>query len=98
MTDIIFVNQFDLEISEEQVLPLGLLSLSQVLKEEGLTAKICDFNGLYYQGKLGFSASYQVNMERMVDYLAKFDPIIVSFYTMANNYHVALSLCEQLKK
>ena len=98
MTDIIFVNQFDLEISEEQVLPLGLLSLSQVLKEEGLTAKICDFNGLYYQGKLEFSASYQVNMERMVDYLAKFDPIIVSFYTMANNYHVALSLCEQLKK
>ena len=44
MTDIIFVNQFDLEISEEQVLPLGLLSLSQVLKEEGLTAKICDLN------------------------------------------------------
>lgn len=98
MVDIVFVNQFDWEISSDYILPLGLLSLSQVLKTDGFSAEICDFNRLYCQGELKLSTDYHTNINRMVDYLIKLNPYIVSFYTMANNYHIALSLCQRLKE
>lgn len=98
MIDIVFVNQFDWEISNDRVLPLGLLSLSHILRTNGFSAKICDFNSLYHQGKIKLSTNYHINVERMVEYLDELKPCIVSFYTMANNYHIALSICERLKE
>ena len=98
MADIIFVNQFDWEISDEQILPIGLLSLSQVLKKDVIEAQICDFNWLYFQGKIKLNTNFHTNVDRMAHYLVELKPCIISFYTMAHNYHIALSICDMIKK
>lgn len=98
MTDILFVNQFDWDSRGGQVLPIGLLSLNQVLLKEGFKSHICDYNSVYARKELKLNTNYYVNQERMIQYLLKYQPRIVSIYTMANNYHTALSMCTLLKK
>lgn len=98
MKDIVFVNQFNLETINSNIMPIGLLSLCKVLKDKGYAAEIVDFNRIYVEHKLKLSREYYVNQERMGEYILKYNPCIVSVYTMANNLHTALSLCKYIKR
>lgn len=98
MDTVFFINLFDFSSSTYKETPIGICSLSEVLKRSGICrSEICDFNKLYYAGALKDKGSLTSNIRDMALFLINRGATIVSVYTMCNNYHVALLLCKDLK-
>lgn len=98
---IIFVNLCDYQaVYKNHNLPLGLLSLSTVIK--GSTcheAKVIDFNFLYSNEDNEFEVSkvLKENIKQDAMHLLAEEPDVISIYTMCNTYHIALLLAEKIK-
>ncbi|SHK02432.1 B12-binding domain-containing radical SAM protein [Paramaledivibacter caminithermalis] len=96
MFKIIFINSIDKYKSHLQI-PIGILSLATVLKNEDYDVEIIDFNHLFVHGLLETGCSTKENISIMGDYILKKQPSIVCFYTMCNSYHNSLILSKYIK-
>ncbi|WP_242855957.1 B12-binding domain-containing radical SAM protein [Ruminiclostridium josui] len=98
MKKVMFINLYDFSSLKRIQTPLGLLSLYFILKKKtDYDVEICDFNDVYYDGILQ-DDGFQKNIDCMVDYIIGKNPDLISVYTMCNNYHIALFLCEAIRK
>jgi radical SAM superfamily enzyme YgiQ (UPF0313 family) len=98
MKKVLFINLYDFTSLKRIQTPLGLLSLYFILKKKtDYDVEICDFNDVYYDGILA-DESFRENIDAMADFIIQKKPHIISVYTMCNNYHIALFLCEAVRK
>lgn len=77
--------------------PIGLVSLCTVLQEKGISAKIVDFTKLDVNDIIrseGFSNNY---IDRCAEIICSEGFCLVSFYTMANSYHISIKIAEKVK-
>lgn len=84
--------------SELDSFPIGLVSLCTVLKDKGIPSKIIDFAQLYYSKVISDRDLSENNIERYAEIICKEAFSVISFYTMANSYHISLKIAEQVKK
>lgn len=99
---ITFVNLFDYLMTPledvDRSLPLGILSLAQVINNNKRhSAQVISMKPLYISGAMKVSESFKSNIENDAQFLIHSNPDIISMYTMCNTYHVALSLAKKIK-
>lgn len=98
MKDVIFINTIDNRLDENKsYINLGTLSLATILKNNNYNVEIIDFNYLYRKDYLEYYNNYNEDIDNMVNYILKFNPKIVDFYTMTNSYYISLVLAKKLK-
>ena len=77
--------------------PIGLVSLCTVLQAKGISAKIVDFTKVdandILSGK-GYNHNY---ISRCAEIICAERFNVVSFYTMANSYHISIKIAEKVK-
>lgn len=86
----IFTNKLD-------SFPIGLVSLCTVLQSKGVSAQIVDFTKLDVNDiipKEGFSYNY---INKCAEIICSEGFQVVSFYTMANSYHISIKIAERVK-
>ncbi len=97
MSKILFVNLYDFVMLKPFDVPIGIQSLLRIVNNSDRhIAEICDFNNYYYENKL-IKKSLNEVIEDMTEVILSYSPDIVSFYTMCNNYYLAILLSKYLK-
>ena len=77
--------------------PIGLVSLCTVLKAKDIPAKIVDFTRLDVNDTIadeGYSDHY---ISRCAEIICSEKFNVISFYTMANSYHISIKVAEKVK-
>ncbi len=99
---ITFVDPFDYSlgtIEKPRKPPLGILSLTQVINNDGKhSAEVVSLSYEYYKNNTKLNKDFQENIKNDADIIASTFPDAVSIYTMCNTYHIALFLARRLKK
>ncbi len=99
MEKILFVNSIDMNYCADiPSVPLGILSLATILKNKNYDVEIVDFNVMKDEILLRKDISDEEKMNMMCEYILKFNPGIVDFYSMCNNYHNSIILSRYLKE
>lgn len=96
MFDIVLVNPVKIRDSYS-VLPLGTLTLGTILKNNGFSVLILDFNYLWEKGLLQKGEDIETTLNLMSSYLLELKPGIIGFSTNSSCHHVAIALSEQIK-
>lgn len=96
MSKIIFVKPPD-DIKKTNNYSIGLFSLGTILKKNGYSIRIIDFDYIITESLIKCSNDNNENIEFMCDYILKENPDIVDFYTMGNSYYLSVSLAKKLK-
>lgn len=78
--------------------PIGLVSLCTVLKNKGIYSKIVDFAQLYSDGIISTIDFSGNNINKFAEIIYSEGFSIISFYTMANSYHISLKVAEKVKE
>jgi radical SAM superfamily enzyme YgiQ (UPF0313 family) len=94
MNNIVFINSIQGDKGTEQF-SLGQLSLATILKRRNYNVNLIDFDYLYNKECMMQS---EKSIEEMINYILKFNPNVVGFYTMCNSYHISLELAKNLKE
>lgn len=96
---ILFVVPFDYMsfVRTVYVMPLGLLSLGTILKENKKDIEIIDFNYLFINKILEYSKEPEKNMDTMVEYLLDKSPDIIGFTSVSSTFHHVLFLSNLIK-
>lgn len=99
MIKVQFVNIFDFSDLTFNSMPLGILSLATVLKNnKNISAEVVDFHRLYEEEKILYSkTNLDENIERCCKYLIEREPQVISFYTMANTHAFAIMMARKIK-
>ncbi len=99
MIKVQFVNIFDFLDLTFNSMPLGILSLATVLKNnKNISAEVVDFHRLYEEEKILYSkTNLDENIERCCKYLIEREPQVISFYTMANTHAFAIMMARKIK-
>lgn len=84
--------------SELDSFPIGLVSLCTVLKEKGVASEIIDFAHLYSSEGITDRDFGENSIEKYAETICKEAFSVVSFYTMANSYHISLKIAERVKE
>ena len=75
----------------EQSFSVGILNISSILEEEGISNSIVDFNYLFSKSSVDFTA------EACAEYIDAIDSRLVAFGCMSNCYSFYLNIAEILK-
>jgi len=94
---VVFVNTIDFS-ADEKPMPMGILSLASILKNENVSVGIIDFDYLFRIGSMDHKSTLGANIDQMIEHILRLEPKVVSFYTMCNSYPVMLELASELKK
>lgn len=94
--DILFVNSINFDINSKSV-PLGLLNLATILKNNGYSADIVDFDYLIEDKIIELNENLDSVISQMSDYILEKHAKIISFYTMCNSYPITLKLAQYIK-
>lgn len=78
--------------------PIGLTSLCTVLRDKGIYSKIIDFARLSSREITLERAFSERNIEKCAKLICKEQFSVISFYTMANSYHITLKIAEKVKE
>jgi len=93
---IIFAFDFVTPIYDNSgIIPIGLLSLATIVKENGYDVEVVDLNAV--SRELGINSSDERN-ERLAAYIAGKEPAVVGFPTMCGSFHNILLLTRQIKR
>ncbi|WP_066498931.1 B12-binding domain-containing radical SAM protein [Abyssisolibacter fermentans] len=92
---VIFVNAISKFKYEE--LYIGPLLLAKILKDNGYEAEIVNFSYLHNIGELKSNVFEDGNTAELGDYLINKEADVISFYTMANSYHLSLEIAEYIR-
>lgn len=95
--DIVFVNSINF-VQQIESLNSGTLILAKILKDKEFDSKVIDFDALLYNGNFELGKDIHETLSKMAKYILKYNPKIVSFYTMCNSYPFTIKLAEELKK
>lgn len=97
--DVGFVNLFNPVGIGGNLKPLGLLQLHNVLEDSNISSKVFDFNHIYSQSdsELKLYNNRLINAHNAVKYILKYNPKIISIYTMCSNIQEAIRFCEIVK-
>ncbi len=79
------------------IMPLGLLSLATILKENNEDVEIIDFNYLFLNKMVEYSNDQVKNMETMVEYILGKSPDIIGFTGVCSTFHNVLFLSSLIK-
>ena len=86
-----FINSIISKTSETY--PIGLVSLCTVLGNKGVPCKILDFSVLYAEDDFNRNS-----INKYAELVCQENFSVISFYTMANSYHISLLVAEKVKK
>ena len=83
-----------------QMLPLGLINLGTILKNNGIDVKIVDFLAEKDENSI---AEFQflpkvLTPEEFLQKFKKYDPDIVGITSYTENYHIALKVAQMCKR
>lgn len=78
--------------------PIGLVSLCTILTQNNIECEIIDFHQIAQEKKLGLNAATVFSIDEMAKLIYAKELTLVSFYTMANSYHLSLLIAQELKK
>lgn len=79
-------------------IPFGLVSLCTVLKQNGVPCNIVDFYDLNHRKIISDDDFSQANIKVFGEYILAQEYTVLSFYTMANSYHISISLAEYIRE
>lgn len=97
MSKIVFVNEVNFESCATHM-PIGILSLSSILKSKKFDVEILDFNYLLKKGLINKCNNIKDNIFNIGDYILAMNPNIVDFYTMCNSYHISIMIAKYIKE
>lgn len=97
---IVFVNPFDYVDIEKNSIPLGILSLASVLKQDDeFDVDIVDLHRVYSSRRLELDVhDLDYNIDESSKHILSLSPDCVSIYTMNNTHHVAVMLAKRIKE
>ena len=95
MKRIVFVNSLYLG---KLSIPIGVLTLATILKNQGYDVQIIDFNYLYSTGQIKKSTIAQENFCYLGDYILQQKADIVGFSCMSCSYHTNLEVTRYIKE
>jgi len=90
--------QYSSAVAQSPVMPMGLLSLAEVLKADGHQPQIISFNELFQTGEITVSKEPERDFAAMVRYLLAKKPDVVGFATVCSSFHNALLLSRYIKE
>lgn len=90
-----FINAFFLPATG--YIPIGIISLCTILKKNNISSEIVDFNILNQSEIISNKDFIECNIESFGNYILKREFSIISFYTMANSYHISIALAKYIK-
>lgn len=94
---IIFAFDFVTPIYDNRdIIPIGLLSLATLLKQDGHVVEVVDLNEI--SATTLASGSHDGRYERLAGYIVEKEPSIVGFTTMCGSFHTILLLAQEIKK
>lgn len=76
---------------------IGLLSLRQVLEKE-YKVELVNFDFLWSNGAITLSQSLEVTLSDCADYILKYRPKVIGFYTICDSYPVTVLLAKRIKE
>ncbi|WP_066498928.1 B12-binding domain-containing radical SAM protein [Abyssisolibacter fermentans] len=76
---------------------IGSLILAKILKKNGYEVEIVDFAYLHNIGELDSDVFENGNTAELSEYLINKKADIISFYTMANSYHLSIDMAEYIR-
>ncbi len=79
------------------IMPLGLISLATILKENNKDVEIIDFNYLFFNNIVEYSKDQGKNMETMAEYILGKSPDIIGFTCVSVTFHHVLFLSRLIK-
>lgn len=95
-TDVVLVDS--LSYSNVGIRPqIGLLSLRQVLEKE-YKVEIVNFDFLWSRTILTFSKNLELTLCNCADYIMKFQPKVIGFYTICDSYPISVLLAMRIKE
>jgi radical SAM superfamily enzyme YgiQ (UPF0313 family) len=97
MYKVVFVNSTELN-KQMKDLPIGILSLATILKNRNYDVDIVDFDYIYSKKIIDKYDDYNMNVEKMANYILGLKPDVVGFYTICNSYHTTVTLAKTLKE
>lgn len=102
MHNIVFVDSVTYDgnhIEGNENINIGLHSLATVLNQyEGYSAKVVNFNQLFFEKVVDLVDSFDENINNMCKYILNLKPDVVSFYTLYNSHYIALTICKRLRE
>lgn len=90
-----FINAFFLLSTDH--FPIGLVSLCTILKKNNINSEIIDFNIVNQSNTILNDDFSEVSITTFGDYILKKEFDIISFYTMANSYHISILIANYIK-
>lgn len=97
MKKIAFINIYDYLHYGDSELPLGLISLNEILIRQNIDSEVIDFQYLYNENKFEYKTDINQYISDISDYILKLNKDILSFYTMCSNLHIIINVAKKIK-
>lgn len=95
--DVILAGGLDFAVPDSFGILLGQTILARILEPEFRVHTVY-FDRLNHSGELTYEADPEKTFQKLTDYLLRFEPKIIGFYTMANSFCSTVELAEHIHR
>ena len=92
--DVLLINS--LSFGRLQV-PIGILSLATILKNNDYSVEILDYNHLFKSDVITLNENILECLDEMVEYALQLKPKIIGLSCMCSNFHIYLEIAKRIK-
>lgn len=94
---VIFVNSIDFDSNVDD-LPLGLMILDKICRENSYDSEIVDFGTLLKKGLFDKNCDLDSLIDQMADHLLLKEADVIAFYSLCDTFHISVLLSKRISE